>query len=76
MTRPGTLGELKSDGWVSRPVKEEVRANALTRIAEGRPLASGAIIPKPGPKGSIYVRARKGNGVYANNPGVARCKVR
>ena len=43
MTRPGTLGELKSDGWVSRPVKEEVRANALTRIAEGRPLVEGVI---------------------------------
>ena len=26
MTRPGTLGELKASGWVSRPVKEEVRA--------------------------------------------------
>src|SRR3954452_13178860 len=24
MTRPGTLGELKASGWVSRPVKEEV----------------------------------------------------
>jgi len=43
MTRPGTLGELKSDGWVSRPVKEEVRANALARIAEGRPLVEGVI---------------------------------
>ena len=45
-------------------------------LAEGRPLASGAIIPKPGPKGSIYVRAHKGNGIYGQNPGVARCKVR
>jgi len=43
MTRPGTLGELKSDGWESRPVKEEVRANALARIAEGRPLVDGVI---------------------------------
>src|SRR3954453_17968651 len=43
MTRPGTLGELKADGWVSRPVKEEVRANALARIAEGRPLVDGVI---------------------------------
>ena len=34
MTRPGTLGELKADGWESRPVKEEVRANALARIAD------------------------------------------
>ena len=36
MTRPGNLGELKASGWVSRPVKEEVRANALVCIAEGR----------------------------------------
>ncbi len=27
MSRPGTLGELRTSGWVSRPVKEEVRAN-------------------------------------------------
>ena len=43
MTRPGTLGELRASGWVSRPVKEEVRANALARIAEGRPLVEGVI---------------------------------
>src|SRR3954452_16303439 len=43
MTRPGTLGELQASGWVSRPVKEEVRANALARIAEGRPLVDGVI---------------------------------
>jgi magnesium chelatase subunit I len=43
MTRPGTLGELKASGWESRPVKEEVRANALARIAEGRPLVDGVI---------------------------------
>ena len=43
MTRPGTLGELKASGWVSRPVKEEVRANALARIGEGRPLVDGVI---------------------------------
>jgi magnesium chelatase subunit I len=43
MTRPGTLGELKASGWVSRPVKEEVRANALARIGEGRPLVEGVI---------------------------------
>jgi hypothetical protein len=45
-------------------------------LPEGRPLASGAIIPKPGPKGSIYVHPRKGGGVYGRNPGVARCRVR
>ena len=43
MTRPGTLGELRASGWVSRPVKEEVRANALARIAEGKPLVDGVI---------------------------------
>ena len=37
MTRPGTLGELRASGWVSRPVKEEVRGNAIARIAEGKP---------------------------------------
>src|SRR3974377_2256153 len=43
MARPGTLGELKASGWVSRPVKEEVRANAIARIAEGAPLVDGVI---------------------------------
>ena len=43
MTRPGTLGELRASGWESRPVKEEVRANALARIADGRPLVDGVI---------------------------------
>ena len=43
MARPGTLGELKSSGWVSRPVKEEVRANAIVRIAEGKQLVDGVI---------------------------------
>ena len=43
MTRPGTLGELRADGWVSRPVKEEVRANAVTKIAAGEQLVDGVI---------------------------------
>jgi magnesium chelatase subunit I len=43
MTRPGTLGELRASGWVSRPVKEEVRANALTRIAAGQSLVEGVV---------------------------------
>ena len=42
----------------------------------GRPLASGAIIPKPGARGSIYVRPHPSNAVYGRNPGVARCRVR
>jgi magnesium chelatase subunit I len=43
MTHPGTLGELRSSGWGSRPVKEEIRANALARIAAGKPLVDGIV---------------------------------
>ncbi len=39
--RPATLGELRSSGWVSVPVKEEVRRNAARRVAEGRPVVEG-----------------------------------
>lgn len=47
-------------------------------LPEGRPLASGAIIPKPGPKGSVYLRPRRGNALYGHGhrAGTARCKVR
>ena len=43
MTRPATLGELRASGWVSRPVKEEIRANAVVALAEGRRLVDGVI---------------------------------
>jgi magnesium chelatase subunit I len=43
MTRPGTLGELRASGWASRPVKHEVRENAVRRIAEGKPLVEGVV---------------------------------
>jgi magnesium chelatase subunit I len=43
MTHPGTLGELRSSGWQSRPVKDEIRANALARIAAGKPLVDAVI---------------------------------
>jgi magnesium chelatase subunit I len=36
--RPATIGQLRADGWESKPVKEEIRANAVTRIAAGEPL--------------------------------------
>jgi magnesium chelatase subunit I len=36
--RPATIGQLRADGWESRPVKEEIRANAVARIASGEPL--------------------------------------
>lgn len=35
---PTTLGSLRASGWSSRPVKDEVRANALVKIAAGEPL--------------------------------------
>ncbi|MGD9791991.1 MAG: sigma 54-interacting transcriptional regulator [Acidimicrobiia bacterium] len=35
---PTTLGSLRASGWLSRPVKDEVRANALIKIAAGEPL--------------------------------------
>ena len=43
MTRPGTLGELRASGWVSRPVKQEVRENATRCIAEGRSVVEGVV---------------------------------
>ena len=36
--RPTTLGELRASGWVSRPVKDELRQNAIARIIAGEPL--------------------------------------
>ncbi len=43
MTRPGTLGELRASGWVSRPVKQEVRENAIRCVADGRPIVEGVV---------------------------------
>ena len=43
MTRPATLGELRSSGWQSRPVKDEIRANAIKRLAAGEPIVDGVI---------------------------------
>ncbi|MEQ1872616.1 MAG: sigma 54-interacting transcriptional regulator [Ilumatobacteraceae bacterium] len=41
--RAATLGELRALGWQSVPVKEEVRANAVARIAAGQPLFEGVL---------------------------------
>lgn len=41
--RPTTLGELRASGWVSRPVKAEVRANAIARMRTGAALFPGVI---------------------------------
>ena len=43
MSRPATLGELRASGWVSRPIKEEIRANAVRALASGEPLVEGVI---------------------------------
>jgi hypothetical protein len=45
-------------------------------LPEGRPLASGAVIPRPGPKGAIYVHPRRNTSVYARSPNSPRCRVR
>ena len=38
-----TLGELRSSGWQSRPVKEEIRANAVAKISAGEQLFDGVL---------------------------------
>ena len=43
MTRPGTLGELQASGWQSRPVKHEVRDNAIQRVTSGQPIIEGIV---------------------------------
>jgi hypothetical protein len=45
-------------------------------LPEGRPLASGAIIPRPMSRGGIFVYPRRGNAIYGRSPGVGRCRVR
>jgi magnesium chelatase subunit I len=42
-SRPATLGQLRESGWESIPVKEEVRRNALKRIAAGEPIVEGVL---------------------------------
>src|SRR5580765_9002956 len=43
MSRPATLGDLRASGWESRPVKEEVRANAIIRVAAGETPVTGVL---------------------------------
>ena len=43
MSRAETLGELRASGWESRPVKEELRTNAVAKIAAGEPLFDGVM---------------------------------
>jgi magnesium chelatase subunit I len=41
--RPTTLGELRASGWRSVPVKDEIRGNAVARIAAGDQLIPSVI---------------------------------
>jgi len=40
---PSTLGTLRASGWVSQPVKEELRRNAIAKITSGEPLFEGVM---------------------------------
>jgi magnesium chelatase subunit I len=40
---PTTLGALRASGWKSEPIKEELRRNAVARIAAGLPLFDGVL---------------------------------
>ncbi len=41
--RAATLGELRASGWISQPVKEEIRANAVAKISAGEALFDGVV---------------------------------
>ena len=43
MSRPATLGELRESGWESRPIKDELRENAIARISAGESLVEGVL---------------------------------
>ncbi len=43
MSRPATLGDLRASGWVSQPIKAEIRANTVRKLAAGEPLVDGVI---------------------------------
>ncbi|MEZ4294441.1 MAG: hypothetical protein R3B70_05660 [Polyangiaceae bacterium] len=48
----------------------------LEDLPEGRPLALGAIIPKPGPTGALYLTPRDRKMKYLPHGTDARCKVK
>jgi len=39
--RPTTLATLRESGWVSRPIKQELREHAIAKIVAGEPLFEG-----------------------------------
>jgi hypothetical protein len=42
----------------------------------GRPLASGAVVPRPGPTGGLFIRPRHNQSLYGRGPGGRLCRVR
>jgi hypothetical protein len=47
----------------------------IEEVPEGRPIASGAIIPRPGAGGGVYVRPKNAKLPYARAQAGGRCKV-
>jgi magnesium chelatase subunit I len=43
MDNPATLGELKASGYVSRPVRAELRENLLAKLRGGEPVFTGIV---------------------------------
>ena len=43
MSKPTTLGALKKDGYITKSVKEELRANLITAIQSGSEVFKGII---------------------------------
>jgi magnesium chelatase subunit I len=43
MNEPRTLGELKTNGYVSRPVKDEMRANLIRKLRSGERIFPGIV---------------------------------
>ncbi|HXH57384.1 sigma 54-interacting transcriptional regulator [Iamia sp.] len=41
--RPATLGQLRTSGWRSVPVKQEMQRNALAKVRAGEPLVEGVM---------------------------------
>lgn len=48
----------------------------IEELPDGPPLAAGALLPQPGPFGSVYIRPRSKGLPYARPEAGARCKVR
>src|SRR2546427_9627678 len=43
MSRPTTLHDLRASGWVSKPIKQEIRDNFLRMLAAREPLFPGIV---------------------------------